>query len=485
MKRLNLLVLFAFVSIAVFNTCTKDKGEPDFTATGFPQKVGEIIIRKCATSGCHNDISKEAVGGLSLETWDKMFEGTNSGAAVIPYRPDFSTFMYYTNSYSEFGTIQLTPKMPFNSEPLSNEEMKILYDWILAGAPNAKGFVKFSDYQNKKKLYIANKGCDVVTVMDPESGLAMRYVDVGITSSIEAPSMVKVSPDNLYWYVIFSGGTVIQKFRTSDNANMGSINIGAGIFTSFAITSDSRKAFITDIQFSGQIVCVDLENMQVITSYQAGIQDPYDIFVDNTNATLYVTPQVGNYIYKINIANIMSPIVNEVSMETGAPVNYTSSLDPYSILLSPDGVKYFVVCQTSAELRIFQIANDSLLATIPIGANASQMNISTATPYLFVSCQGAYPSRESAIYVLNYQTNSYVTDLYAGFDSRGIAFDEITQKLYVVNRNVSNGSPAAHHEAVCAGKNGYITAIDLNTLQLIEGYKVEVSVDPYSIGISH
>ncbi len=470
----------------VFTNCKKDIGQIDYTATGFPQSVGKIIKLKCATSGCHNDLSKDAAGGLSLETWDKMFLGTRTGAVVIPYRPDFSTLLYYTNSYDEFGKIHLIPKMPSGSESLSNSEIKILYDWILAGAPNTQGFIKFSDNQKKTKLYAVNKGCDVVTIIDSESGLAIRYIDVGISPiNIEAPVMVKVSPDNLYWYVIFYSGTVIQKFRTSDNSYVGSINIGAGIWTSLTISSDSKKAFVSDIQFNGQIVYVDLENMAVLTNYQTGLQDPYDLCIDNANNILYAAPQTGNYIYKINITNTLSPVISEISMETATPVNYSSSLDPYSILLSDDGTKYFVACRTSTELRILQTSNDSLLATIPIGTNASQMILSKTTPYLFLSCEGTGSTKKSAIYIINHQTNSFVSSVYAGPDSRGIALDEKNKKLYVANRNISTDGTAAHHESVCSGKNGYLTIIDLNTLQLFQGYKTEVSVDPYGIGIMH
>lgn len=463
----------------------KDVADIDYTTGGFPQDVGKIIHTKCAVSGCHTNLNKDQSEGLSYETWEQLFAGGDEGAVVIPFRPDFSILMYHINSYSEFGPIQLDPKMPKDAEPLSQEEVKIIHDWIQRGAPNALGHIKFSDYQNRRKLYIANKGCDVVTIMDPETGLAMRYIDVGISPAIEAPSMVKVSPDNLYWYVIFNASTIIQKFRTSDNVCVGTINIGAGIWTSMAISSDSRTAFITDIQFNGKIVVVDLDTMQVTTTYQTGLQDPFAICVDNSTTNLYVVPQLGNFIYKINIASLLSPIITEISMETGMPVNYASSLDPYSILLSDDETKYFVVCRTSAELRFFQTSNDSLLQTIPVGSNAANMVYSSSTPHLFVSCEGAPPTRESAIYVFNHQTNAYVLDMYAGFDSRAIILDETGGKLFVANRNVSSGGPIPHHESVCAGKNGYMTAIDINSLLLIEDFEREISVDPHSIDISN
>jgi hypothetical protein len=57
--------------------------------------------------------------------------------------------------------------------------------------------------------------------------------------------------------------------------------------------------------------------------------------------------------------------------------------------------------------------------------------------------------------------------------------DQSKNKLFVANRNVSDGGPAAHHAPVCDGKNGYLTAIDLNNHLLIPDFKAELSVDPF------
>lgn len=42
-----------------------------------------------------------------------------------------------------------------------------------------------------------------------------------------------------------------------------------------------------------------------------------------------------------------------------------------------------------------------------------------------------------------------------------------------------------HHASSCNGRNGYVTAIDLNTLQLVPEFKAEVSVDPYGYSITN
>jgi DNA-binding beta-propeller fold protein YncE len=69
-----------------------------------------------------------------------------------------------------------------------------------------------------------------------------------------------------------------------------------------------------------------------------------------------------------------------------------------------------------------------------------------------------------------------------GWQPHGIAIDPVKQVVYISNRNYSGG-PAPHHAASCAGKNGYLSIIDLNTLERVPDFKPEVSVDPYSVGV--
>ena len=232
------LILIVSIFALVAHACNKkeDLTEPE---TGYPLAIEAIIINKCANSGCHNYISNFAAAGLNLDRWENLFKGSNGGAVIIPFRPDFSTLCYYINTDTSQG-IALQPTMPVNQPPLTNSEYNLLKTWIENGAPNKNGFVKFSDYQNKSKLYMCNRGCDVVTILDPQSGLAMRYIDVGNNPAIEGPCMIKVSPDKLYWYVIFNQGTTIQKFRTADNVKVGELTLVAGFWTTLVITSDSK-----------------------------------------------------------------------------------------------------------------------------------------------------------------------------------------------------------------------------------------------------
>ncbi len=474
------LILFLWVFI---NSCTYDKAEPSYEGLGYPQEIGKIIVNKCATSGCHNDKNKEAAGGLSLETWNKLFEGSRGGAVAIPYRPDFSTLIYYTNSYNEFGAIQLTPKMPVGGQPLSKEEMQLLYNWVLQGAPDADGHVKFSDNPNRKKFYAANQGCDVVTVFDAETKLVMRYASVGASPSTEAPHMIRVAPNNQFWCVSYLAGSYFQKFSAIDNSLIGQVNLGFGSWNTFAITKDSKTAYAIDWNSNGKVATIDLVNMTA--TIVGGFIFPHGSALNATDDTLYVTSQMSNYIFKIPVNDFGN--MEQVSLNSFPPTN-GSSLDPHEVAFSPDGSKYFVTCQKSHEVRVMKTANDSLLAIIPVGEYPQEMSVSSTMPYLFVSCMEdttSNPLQRGSIAIINYQTHAFIKSVYAGYQSHGVAVDDVNKRVYITNRNINSNGPAPHHSSVCGGRNGYVTAIDMNTLQLIPGYKAEVSVDPYGLGITH
>lgn len=468
-------LLFAFT----LSSCTWEKPsepEPVPVPNNYPADVEAIIINKCATTGCHNTESKEGAAGLDLTTWEKLFEGSRAGAVVIPYRPDFSTLCYYTNTDSAQGLV-LQPTMPVNQQPLSPNEYATLKNWILAGAPNKDGFVKFSDNTSRKKIYTGNQGCDVVTVFDAQSMLAMRCVDVGNSPGIEAPHMIKVAPNNLFYCISYIGGSYFQKFSTIDNSKLGEVNIGFGSWNTFAISSNSQNAYVVDFN-NGRIAFINLLAMtaQVIPF---GFNLPHGSALNEADDTLYVTGQLGSFIYKIPVNDIFN--YQQINF-TGGQHNI------HEVAFSPDFSKYFLTCQSTSKVLIVSTHNDSILASVSVGFFPQEMGISKTKPYLFVSCmedQSTFPGKRGSIYIINYNTMQVVGSVYAGHQSHGVAVDDTYNRVYITNRNVTSGGPAPHHSSLCAGRNGYVTAIDLNSLQLIPDFKAEVSVDPYGVGITH
>ncbi|MBP6723143.1 MAG: hypothetical protein KA239_12495 [Bacteroidia bacterium] len=466
--------------LVLTHACTWNKEEVVFKESGYPKEVDAIITAKCSISGCHNDKSKGAAAGLALETWDHLFEGSRGGAVVIPFRSDFSTLFYYVNTDSTLG-LTLLPTMPIGRPALSRSEVLTLRDWIDQGAPDKNGFVKFSDNPARKKFYVANQGCDVVTVFDAASMLAMRCVNVGNSAAIESPHMLKVSEDNQFWHTVFLTGHYFQTYSVAENALVSEVNIGSGNWNTFSLSSDGKSAYVIDFS-GGTIAIVDLPNATAQTIF--GFTNPHGSALNPNNDTLYIVKQTQSGLYKLDVANLTG--FDEIDLVQSFPAS--QELRPHEIAFSPDGTKYFVTCQSTNEVRVVSAANDSVIAAIPVGIFPQEMAFSLTHPYLFVSCMedvGSNPDQVGSIAIINYQTNTFVKKLYAGYQSHGIAVDDANNRAYISNRNVSFLGPAPHHSSICGGRNGNVTAIDLNTLELVPDFQAEVSVDPYGIGIMH
>ena len=253
--------LLFVILIFIFSSCKKDI--PFSSSTVYPPEINKIILTHCAVSGCHNDQSKDAVGGLSFENWETMMKGGRNGAVVIPYSPGESPMFIFTNTDEALGPAAL-PTMPYGKDPLTHDQVLTIKNWISSGAPNGNGFVKFSDNPDRKKVYITNQGCDLVAVMDMESNLVMRYIPVGSSAAVkESPHALRVSPDGKYWYVSFTAGTVVQKFSASDDRFAGEAMLGSGSWNAMIISPDGTKALVVDWSAAGSFVVLDLNTMTV------------------------------------------------------------------------------------------------------------------------------------------------------------------------------------------------------------------------------
>jgi len=486
-RPLLIIIPVAFSLITGLTTCTKDVGK---IGNGYPEEISKIIVKKCATAGCHTNQSKSGAAGLSLETWSNLFDGDRGGAVCIPFSHEFSTLFLFTNTDPAKGAVN-TPIMPLSQYnnprlPLSEIEMNTLTNWINSGAPDSDGRIAFADNSTRKKFYVTNQSCDVITVFDTKTRLQMRYVNVGASGGIESPHMIKVSPDGKHYYTSFSvSGTVIQKFRTSDDQKAGEIFIGTGIWNTFVISPDSKKAFIIDWNSTGKIAYVDVENMAIMPgSPWSGFVWPHGSGLSPNGDTLYVTCQSGNFIYKIPVNDPSS--FEEISIDPPQiPVN-SAPIQPHDIIFSPDNSMYFISCERSNDVRVFQRSNDSLLAIIQVGHQPVEFAISNSvsTPYLFVTCMVDSSTSETrgSVDVINYKTLQWEKRIKTKIsEPHGIGLDDENNVVFVANRNISNPIPP-HHSTKCNGTNGFVSFIDLTSLQVLSK-TIEVAVDPYSIAV--
>ncbi len=475
-----------FSSFLAFVACTKDVGR--FSKGDYPDDVGEIITRSCAVSGCHNGLSYQAAGNYNLSTWTDMFKGSNTGSPVIPYNSKFSSLCYYINTYADLG-LQNKPTMPLNRQPLSREQVQLIKTWIDEGAPDRNGKVMWADNPGLKKLYAVNQGCDVVTVFDSETQLPIRYIQVGTKDGMDTPHHLRVSPDGKYWYVIFINNNVMQKYRCSDDAFVGNIPLtpyaagtsaspedDAADWNTFVISPDSRFAYCISWTQNGKVSAVDLEKMKLL-HYTGGLHYSHGVALNAAADKLYITAQTGNFITELDTGFTGDQLL---SLSNG--INYSSSLDPHDIILSPDGQNFLITCQGSNEVRVFNIAGKTVSHIIPTGVYPQEIAYSKSTDEYFVTCTSDTVSVAGARGVVTrIKAGGYsASNIKCGYQPHGLAVDESKKLLYVLSRNISASGPLPHHSSTCAGRNGFLNFVDLNNFKVLDR-KIELSVDPYFI----
>ncbi|OQB65229.1 MAG: 6-phosphogluconolactonase [Bacteroidetes bacterium ADurb.Bin141] len=473
-------------------SCTWDKMDDaaqDDPCLKYPPAVEAIITTKCATAGCHNSISNSASSGLDLTNWKTMREGNDAGAVVIPGNADYSTLFSFSNTFSDLGFSGNEPKMPYERAALSHDEMQTIKDWIMGGAKNACGEDMFPQDDNRKKIYVSNQACDQVVVLDQETRLIMKWFDVGDVSGItEAPHMIKVTPDKKYFLIAFFSSGVIQRYRTSDDSFVDQVDCSNGIsgqWGTLTITPDGKRAYSVDWSAAGRIAVINLENFPM-TSFTSlpitALAYPHGMTFNSTGDKLYITNQNGGTYYIAD--TIGSPADFPQWISNLQTLSYGGGLNGHEIIFSPDNSKYFVSCDATNEVRVFDATTNALLKVIPVGTLPQEFSLSHKFPYLFVTCtEDIINGNRGSVSIIDYNNLTLIKKIHTGTQPHGIAVDDEKDVVYVANRNVDANGEAPHHSGACAGRNGNMTIIDMNTLELVPGYKCELGVEPYSVAL--
>ncbi len=482
LKKTTSLLFFIFIGVAFFSfliSCKKDSAPILFG--DYPTEVGRIITYKCATAGCHNDASYQAAASLNLSSYSSLFRGSSNGSSVIPYRSDFSSLCYFINTYDEFGPKNF-PTMPLNGSALSKTEVKTIKEWIDNGAPDINGKVMWADNPNRKKYYVLNQGCDVVTVFDATTQLPMRYITVGINPNMaESPHMIRLSPDGQFWYVIFVANNIIQKYRASDDHLVAETVLGSSLNWNTMVISDNGKKAYCMAWPNGSVASINLDQMTVIHYYTNLFSNGHGTALNVANDTLYVTSQSGNFIYKCDTGFSNPPTQVVLDVSGTPPTSTANTLDPHEITFSPDGNTYFVTCQATNEVRVMSTVGDLYLTSISTGVYPLEIVKSISKNKLYVTCQddpNTSSTVKGSVTVIDMGTYQ-ATNYKVGYQPHGIAIDEANGYVIVASRNLLINGPTPHHTGVC-GRNGFVSYFKLSTMELLTK-KTEVASDPYSV----
>jgi DNA-binding beta-propeller fold protein YncE len=460
---------------------------------GFPEEIGMLIQTKCATTGCHNEKSKDAAAGISLVSWEQLMRGGRNNATVVAYSPLQSSLFLFCNTYEDLGP-GVAPTMPYGQAPLSRKEVESIKQWITQGAPSSSGVVPFEDKAERKKAYVLNGFCNTVSVIDIETNLIMRYVRLPEPSTPDFPELIKVNPNGNYWYVLYASGKLVR-FTTLNDQLSGSLTLKTGLWRSMVIDQQGKRAFLSNFAGNshftgGAIAIIDLESFRPLSEINAAkdsLYFPHGLSLHESNEKLYAVCYTGNFVYEIDIHELPHYTLNKIPLSTES-INFNGSpLRPRNTLAIGDSL-LAVACEKSGEIRFVNINTSTLEKVVEVGASPQEMVLANNLPYLLVSCtedQTAFNNGKGAVHLINTQNLTVDRVFYTGYQPKGMALNKKREQVYVANRNADPvGADAPHHYTDCDGNNGYVTIIDLYGLRMLKDYKAEVAVDPYSVGIT-
>jgi DNA-binding beta-propeller fold protein YncE len=460
---------------------------PEIPDANYPTDVNQIMLTKCATSNCHSRTSYQNAGGLLLDSWDHLFNGSNNGAAVVPYRPENSPLLYYINNGS-FPELQRQHPAFSGTSAITNAEYTTIKNWIASGAPDKDGNIPFATNSAlRQKLYVVHAtpdNCRLLAVIDAERKVVMRYIPVNTAPAGSLPQHIKVSPDGKYAYMCLQGSPYLIRINATTDQVMDSLNIGSKQWSEISLSDDGKKLLLSAQQSDGVVLVVNTATMTIDKQLNGANQfiNPHGIAGVAGFDTFYTASSAGNVVYKTSADGSFH---HEISIN-GSTATHTSipgvTPDPYDLVFNPDYTRLLISCTGTNEVRIFDARHDTLMRVIPVGAAPRFITISRTTDYAFVACMNdnnaAGSGYKGSVCVINYKTLDFVKKIEGPFaDPGAVVVDDAHGIFYVLSQNTS-GSFSGANGSVCGKPDGWYTMYDLKTFQALSG-RIETTSNPF------
>ncbi len=484
-------------------------------ASSYPDSIAAILVRRCA--GCHGGsptlppsdhghssgsplAPSQAYAALNLARWDSLFYGYRGEAAmIVPGFPEWSHLLWQVNRFSEIAPTSeplMPPPHPDSSNLLTWEEVLRLKAWIEAGAPNKNGRRPYAEMTASphRKVFVCNSGSDLIAVFDADSYRLIAYIPVGIDPGlIESPHYIQLSPDQRYLYVTLIAGSAIEKYRTDTYEKVGRLEVGAEP-AHIEFSSDGRYAVITHFTDVApvKLTLIDAESMTILDELRDPsaliIARPHGLWVTPDFRYAYVTANAGNYITKVEIRSDRRQFVDftQIPLENGAIPRVTNLWGPYQIIAPEGSPYYFVSCDASHEVRVFDRRADTLVKVLPVASAPKLMTYHEGL--LYVACLKAeapalQEEKRGAIGVIDVQRLRVLTHIYnTGHLPRGIGVDPVRRKLWLSFENIAGIDPPHHYVGGIPGAPAKAYVLSLPTFQ-IEAVR-EMALVGYGLAVS-
>lgn len=116
-----ILIMALFIGCSDMGKKAPVVNNPPDTTVSYSADIQPIFNSRCV--GCHVGAIQ---GGLRLDNYSFLLLGGNSGPVVVPFEPDSSILVQRIEG--------ILPRMPLVGDPLTQEQIDLIRQWIVEGA---------------------------------------------------------------------------------------------------------------------------------------------------------------------------------------------------------------------------------------------------------------------------------------------------------------------------------------------------------------
>lgn len=391
-------------------------------AIAYAQHVQPILTKSCATSGCHDPVSKAA--GLVLASWNSVMNGSRHGEAVVPFQVSHSLLTRL------FDDTPLRRSHPDIAVPLRSDELRFLKRWIEEGARNDDNVSAVP--MPHRRLYVPNQAGDNIAIVDLDRLVVSRYVSAGNSPANDAPHFVVAN--HHYWYVSLIGAGQVWKFDAHADTLLGTAEV-AGSPALLALTPDGSKLYVSQFMTSStnRVVVLNAATMTVMKTIPVWTM-PHGIAVNGAGTRLFVANMMSDNISVIDVAtdSVVATIPLAFDAQPFGPPKYM----PMEIVVSPDDTFIVVTCSEWREVRMFNAATYALVDSFHVGDQPWHLQVSPDGQFCYVANRRGHTV--SVIHVPMRHVMSTVTSPAHFSSPHGVDISRDGRFTFVSNENLGH-----------------------------------------------
>ena len=419
----------------------------------YSSTIQPIFDAKCAS--CHGAGKTDA--GLNLTSWDHLIKGSTNGEAIIAFDSEHSTLV-------KMATKLVGGAHP-NDQPnskLSETELASIRSWIDQGAKGPNGVAPFSG--SRDFVYVTNQGEATINVIDVESNVVARRVDLtkmGFDVGAK-PHHVAVEPDGSFWYATLISGGVILKFNR-DNEIVGRAKFEVPGLLSMDPSSNRlyvgrSMAAVNPPQRIGMIdrTTMEIEELEVF------IPRPHALAVSADGEFVYSASLAENRITTVDVDDEESTFI-----DVEGPIHTLVDLE-----VSPDGKTMVSGAQLTGKFFFFDATDKANLPVVDV------IDVNAAPWHPIFSRDGSkvYFANKMAQTVTIVDVASRkveaVIEGYGLAQPHGAALSLDGKTLYISGNNLNAAYESRHDFGEGSRNPGTVTVIDLESRKIVKVLEV-------------